>query len=148
MATTGMKTLTCLVAALFPPHNWLMYCPVMALCRALPDMQGPLQLQRDLLPTRAAQDMLIPELCRRQLTLTCLDNDDVLPVTQLQHLTWCASFLHTLQCWPLCCWACVVGKRFSMPFPFVSANDSQSLVLRWVPTRLKDKTPCPTGMCA
>lgn len=39
----------------------------------------------------------MPELCRRQLTLTCLDNDDVLPVTQLQHLTWCtASRLHTL----------------------------------------------------
>ena len=39
----------------------------------------------------------MPELCRRQLTLTCLDNDDVLPVTQLQHLTWCAtSHLHML----------------------------------------------------
>lgn len=33
----------------------------------------------------------MPELCRRALTLTCLDNGDVLPVVQLHHLTWCAS---------------------------------------------------------
>ena len=38
----------------------------------------------------------MPELCRRQLTLTCLDNDDVLPVTQLQHLTWCAALRSAL----------------------------------------------------
>ena len=43
------------------------------------------------LPRHAAQEMLLPELCRRELTLTCLDNGDVLPVVQLHHLTWCVS---------------------------------------------------------
>lgn len=48
-------------------------------------------VQGRLNPRFAAQEMLMPELCRRELTLTCLNNGDVLPVVQLHHLTWCAS---------------------------------------------------------
>ena len=79
----------------------------------------------------------MPELCRRQLTLTCLDNDDVLPVTQLQHLTWCAAMrLHTLQCLFLRCWALVGGSQRT-----TSYSASKGLTL----ARSRKRCPPPSG---
>ncbi|KAK9840994.1 hypothetical protein WJX81_004844 [Elliptochloris bilobata] len=53
-----------------------------------PQSVGAIMPQGNLMVKLDNEEMLSPELRRRELTLTCLDNDDVLPLTHIQHLTW------------------------------------------------------------